>query len=238
MGTAGSCSKSRTSTTQRSKMAVPTWVSRVGALGYSRRTASRPSSRPVVTGDEVNQVAVECIHSTEQAIAEPDGAFRDRVEHGLDVGRRARDHPQDLACRRLLLQGLDEVAVPGLQLREQAHVLDRDHRLVGEGLHQLDLLVGEGMGLGSRVTMTPIGALSQHRDREDRPDLRAPLTRPCIVRVRQDVGYVDDAALEDGPAVAVSRPGRIGTPLEAPRCLGRATVVASDHDERARPSNR
>ena len=29
------------------------------------------------------------------------------------------------------------------QLREQAHVLDGDHRLVGEGLEQRDLLVGE-----------------------------------------------------------------------------------------------
>ena len=30
-----------------------------------------------------------------------------------------------------------------LHLVEQPHVLDRDHRLVGEGLDQLDLLVGE-----------------------------------------------------------------------------------------------
>ena len=33
--------------------------------------------------------------------------------------------------------------VPRLQLREQAHVLDGDDRLVGEGLQQRDLLVGE-----------------------------------------------------------------------------------------------
>ena len=30
-----------------------------------------------------------------------------------------------------------------LHLLEQPHVLDRDHRLVGKGLNQLDLLVGE-----------------------------------------------------------------------------------------------
>ena len=30
-----------------------------------------------------------------------------------------------------------------LHLVEQPHVLDGDHRLVGEGLNQLDLLVGE-----------------------------------------------------------------------------------------------
>ena len=40
---------------------------------------------------------------------------------------------------RLLLEGLGQLAVPGPELREQPHVLDRDHRLVGEGRHQLDL---------------------------------------------------------------------------------------------------
>ena len=38
--------------------------------------------------------------------------------------------------RRLLLERL-------FRLVEQAHVLDGDHRLVGEGLEQRDLLVGE-----------------------------------------------------------------------------------------------
>ena len=30
-----------------------------------------------------------------------------------------------------------------LHLLEQPHVLDRDHRLVGESLNELDLLIGE-----------------------------------------------------------------------------------------------
>jgi hypothetical protein len=37
-----------------------------------------------------------------------------------------------------------------LELREQPHVLDGDDRLVGKGLEQLDLLVGEQPDLGSR----------------------------------------------------------------------------------------
>src|SRR5689334_10786991 len=36
-----------------------------------------------------------------------------------------------------------------LQLREQAHVLDRDHRLVGKGLKEHDLLVAEGTHFAS-----------------------------------------------------------------------------------------
>ena len=37
-----------------------------------------------------------------------------------------------------------QIARARLHLVEQAHVLDGDHRLVGEGLDELDLLVGEG----------------------------------------------------------------------------------------------
>ena len=71
------------------------------------------------------------------------GALRDRVEHRLEVGRRARDDAQDLAGGGLLLQRLGEVAVARLQLLEQPDVLDGDDRLVRERLQQRDLLVGE-----------------------------------------------------------------------------------------------
>ena len=37
-----------------------------------------------------------------------------------------------------------------LHVFEQPHVLDRDHRLVGEGCDQLDLLVGERAHFDSR----------------------------------------------------------------------------------------
>ena len=63
-----------------------------------------------------------------------EGAGGDAVEHRLDIVGGARDDTQDLARRRLLLEGLRQVLVTGLQLLEQAHVLDGDHGLVGEGL--------------------------------------------------------------------------------------------------------
>ena len=53
------------------------------------------------------------------------------------------DDLQHLGGRGLLLQRLGQVARARLHLVEQPHVLDRDHRLVGEGGDQLDLLVGE-----------------------------------------------------------------------------------------------
>ena len=40
-------------------------------------------------------------------------------------------------------------AVARLQLGEEADVLDRDYRLVGERLEQRDLLVGERLDLGA-----------------------------------------------------------------------------------------
>ena len=59
---------------------------------------------------------------------------------GLHVGRRARDHAQDLADRRLLVERL-------LRLVEQAHVVDRDRRLPRERLHQRDLVGANRPGL-------------------------------------------------------------------------------------------
>ena len=88
--------------------------------------------------------------------AESRSAFGHDVHHELEIGRRARDDAKDLAGRCLLLQrlghpgmGFGERLVLLLQLREQPDVLDGDHRLVSEGLGQLDLPVGEGPDLSS-----------------------------------------------------------------------------------------
>ncbi len=70
------------------------------------------------------------------------GAFGKGVEHRLHVGRRTADDFQDFGSRGLALQRL-------LRLVEQAHVLDRDHGLVGEGLQQRDLLRREGARLAA-----------------------------------------------------------------------------------------
>src|SRR5262245_454932 len=69
-------------------------------------------------------------------LAEPSRALRNGIEHWLDFRRRARDHLQDVAGGRLLLQRL-------LRLVEQPHVLDGNDGLVGEGLEEFDLLVRE-----------------------------------------------------------------------------------------------
>ncbi len=60
-------------------------------------------------------------------VAEAGGVFRNRVQHRLDVSWRARDDAENCTGRGLLLQRL-------LEFIEQSDILNRDHRLVGEGL--------------------------------------------------------------------------------------------------------
>ena len=68
-----------------------------------------------------------------------------------------RDDLQHLRGRGLLLQRLGKLARARLHLVEQPHILDRDHRLVGEGRDQLDLLVGERPTFCAIASITPIG---------------------------------------------------------------------------------
>ena len=66
-----------------------------------------------------------------------------RVEDRLQIERRAADDLEHIRGRGLLLQRFGQVARARLHLVEQAHVLDRDHGLVGKGLQEVDLALGE-----------------------------------------------------------------------------------------------
>src|SRR5262249_14794345 len=62
---------------------------------------------------------------------------------------------------------LREFAGACLHLVEQPHVLDRDHRLVGKGLDQLDLLVGKGLEFGLQHHDNPAKSpFAEHRNRQ------------------------------------------------------------------------
>src|SRR6266480_4566754 len=62
--------------------------------------------------------------------------FGQRIEHGLQIERRAADDLEYICGRRLLLQGLS-------QLVQQPSVLDGNYCLAREVRNQRDLLVGE-----------------------------------------------------------------------------------------------
>ena len=123
-----------------------------GSSGYLRKVGPHRVLGPkqlhivrahVVAGDEMEQLAIEAEHVRKQAAAESDSVAHDRLEHRLHVGRRGADHAKYRGSCRLLLQCLSQLARARLHLVEQAHVLDRDDGLVGEGRDQLDLLLRE-----------------------------------------------------------------------------------------------
>ena len=131
------------------------------------------------------------IHATEEAVAEPDGALRDRVEYRLNVGRGAGDHAQDLAGGGLPFERLGQVAVSGLQLLEQADVLDGDDGLVGERFQEIDLRSRERLDLltrdrdgADRRASRSIGTETSDRNPAwTMPGRRIPGRRRCPPRV-------------------------------------------------------
>ncbi len=136
------------------------------------------------------------------------GPRDDRAEHGIEVEGRA-EGLADLAEGLELPDRSGELAGARLQLGQQARVLDGDGRLVGEGLHQRDLAVGE------RADLVPVDrdhseqlVRPQHGNREHRPD-GLYLTHPRgVLGVRADVMNVDRAALQPrapGAAPAIER---------------------------------
>ena len=76
--------------------------------------------------DRSKHVAVDTTNERIVRAANSRRIFGHSVQHRLDVRRRAGDDTQDFTRRRLLLQRL-------LEFLEQPHVLDGDHRLIGEG---------------------------------------------------------------------------------------------------------
>ena len=156
------------------------------------RTIGNCCSMAVLLGATVRRcatraegVTIDTEDDDVRSLAKPRGVVGHGVEDGLEVGRRARDHPQDLARRRLLLQrlghlrmGLRERPVLLLQLREQPDVLDGDDRLVGEGLEQRDLLSREGPASAREMTIRPDRlALVQHGHGQHGPEGALPPRR-------------------------------------------------------------
>ena len=80
----------------------------------------------------------------------PNLASQTRVAFASMASKTGSNSPGELEMtlkhlggRRLLLQRLLQLACARLLLLEQPRVLDGDDGLVGEGLEQLDLLLGE-----------------------------------------------------------------------------------------------
>ena len=96
-------------------------------------SASASTGIATVVCSQSEDVAVDADGSARRVPRTGARRSRRRVQHWLDIGRRAGDDAQDFARRGLLLQRSPCVSL------EQPHVLDRDHGLIGEGFEQLNL---------------------------------------------------------------------------------------------------
>jgi hypothetical protein len=135
--------------------------------GHEREQEARSvrGDRPVV-GGQPQTCPIQVEDGRVVGLADTRGAPDHGVQHGLEIRRRGADDPQDLGRGRLLLERFGEVAVLGLQLLEEADVLDGDDGLIGESLEEGDLLVGERSRLRAPDRNGPDGlTFPQERDR-------------------------------------------------------------------------
>ena len=150
----------------------------------------------------MEQLAIEAEHVRKQASAESDRVAHHRLEHRLHIGRRGADHAKDRGSCRLLLQCLSQLARARLHLVEQAHVLDRDDGLVGEGGDQLDLLLRERAHDIARQddhANHRIAAQERHTEHSPTAHLRFRLG-PGVLGVFEHVGDMHHFAFDRGTA--------------------------------------
>src|SRR3974390_1310654 len=138
-------------------------------LSIDRHAGPTDRDRPMMCAD----IQIVSIPEPDQGIISPAefaGAFDDRLEYRLDVGRRRRDHLEDIRAAGLEGEGLFEIAGFRLPLLEQPHVADGNDSLVGEGLNQLYLARSKrtGLRLGERKHALDL-SVTDERDAQHRP---------------------------------------------------------------------
>src|SRR5262245_12178741 len=213
--------------------AVPTRAHRIDALNLLERRR-----RKVMVRRELDDLPVKTHHGAVERPAEGDRAPGDRVEDGLDVRLRLADDLENVAGRCLLVERLCQRGIPRLEFLEQAHVRDRDDRLVGKGLEERVLLVRERLRLASSGADDADGAsVLQHRNQQNSPVSGGPrhLQRhrghaPVVLHVAD----VDDRPLQNhaGHQAVRVRRDRIGAP-ELLEPFRTHLIMAHEMDEMA-----
>src|SRR6266567_2950209 len=123
--------------------------------------------------------------------------FGKRIEHRLQVERRAADDLEDLGGRGLLLQGLGEFPAARLNFVEQPHVLDGDHCLVGKRRHKLDLLGRKWLRCVSAYgNNADASALPKQWDPEQRAVATDRLGSVSVFRIGERIRNVHHPGLE------------------------------------------
>jgi hypothetical protein len=153
----------------------------------------------VVGGEVVRPILLQPENEAALRRAQPGGLLNQSLENRLQIKGRTADGPQEIAGHHLLLEGLQQFAIPGLGLLKQAGVLQGDGTVPGKGRHQLDLPVAEFPRLppeDAHGTDDPLAM--QERHDENRPvspaqqELSADIVRGCM-----DIGDLRRNPLDD-----------------------------------------
>src|SRR2546421_139597 len=86
----------------------------------------RPFGTHVVVSNNLEKLTIILADVAILGTDELNGISYHRVQHRLNIRRRAGDDTENLARRRLLLQRLGEIPVACIKFVEQTYVLDRD----------------------------------------------------------------------------------------------------------------
>jgi hypothetical protein len=160
-------------------------------------------------GYEPNHVTIKAADKSVVCLTQPRGTLGYHVQYGLNIGRRTCDHTKDFACGSLLLQRLTEFRVRRfelcsfiLELLEQPHVLDGDHRLVGERSYEIDLLIGKTIDFVSpKGKYSDHNAVAQERDpQQGAITFNTLLFLQPIVRVSKNILNLNRATFQRHPA--------------------------------------
>src|SRR5262245_9483154 len=162
----------------------------------------------------------------ELGLTDAPGISQNRSENLGELAGGAADDLEHLGHCRLLLQRLGQLARARLHLVEQTHVLDRDHRLVGEGGDKVNLLLGEWPHRLALQDNDPdwisFPQQWQPQHRASAADLRSFLQG--VFRIGQNIGDLDDASFLQDTTEDRSAPGWDSMLFHERLVFGRITV--------------
>ena len=211
----------------RLAIASPRPVS-LAEMSSLRSLATTSSSSPVVSpSSKVPSLLAIVEYRAGIGAREVDRTVDDGLQHDLEIERRAY-RATDFAQGLELLHRASKFARSGLHLLKQPHILDGDHGLVGEGLDQLNLLLGKGLDFASlQAEDTEKHPSPKHRDAQERPEITDPLSffRVLKIGVSHGVDDMDRLARDGGSPMLEPRPARTGLRCRNSLCDSRGPIV-------------
>jgi hypothetical protein len=163
-----------------------------------------------IVGHITKGFAVKTVYVPPTSSAELHSILNKRLKNRLKIERRSTNLFQHIGSRRLLLEGLLQLACACPHLLEQPRVLYGDHRLVRKGSDKIDLLLREATCLRSRrgdhTDRTTVFEQGDSHDAAVIDDFRT--LAEGIVGISMNVPNFFDSAVEDTASRGASPPRR------------------------------